>query len=120
MELEALERQRRSLEAERADMERERRALESLLDEAQSGGRHEAEPTVEGAGGAFHAQPLSASLTASALAGDTLDGMRGGILLGNGMNVAIGLTRTAEINGEPGADRQLVAAALTAASGRET
>jgi hypothetical protein len=93
-ELEALEQQRSALEAERAAMERQRRDLEALLDAAvttSSASETQIEP--------FAADPLIDPLFASAMDASDLGEMRGGVLLGNGMNVAIGLTRTASING---------------------
>ncbi len=96
-ELEALERQRDALEAERASMERQRRDLETLLDSAAAGPRAASDNQIE-------RLPLPRSkeepLFATAVDADHLGNMRAGLQLPNGMNVAIGLTRTATINGE--------------------
>jgi hypothetical protein len=100
-ELESLERQRSALEAERASMERQRRDLETLLDEATAGpsaGGAERGPVESFAPFDPESQQLD-PLFASAMDATDLGAMRGGVLLGNGMNVAIGLTRTATING---------------------
>jgi hypothetical protein len=95
-ELEALEQQRSALEAERAGMERQRRDLESLLDAAAAGPSASADALEPSPAPDAGLDPLFAS----AVDATDLGEMRGGVLLGNGMNIAIGLTRTATINGE--------------------
>jgi predicted nucleic acid-binding Zn-ribbon protein len=95
-ELEALEQQRSALEAERAGMERQRRDLESLLDAAAAGPSASADALETSPAPDAGLDPLFAS----AVDATDLGEMRGGVLLGNGMNIAIGLTRTATINGE--------------------
>jgi hypothetical protein len=92
--------ERRSLEAERASMDQQRRDLESMLDIA---GRDAAAAPFDTTTSGVFAPDLDPTLgpfLAAAVDANALDDMRGGILFGNGMNVAIGLTRTAAINGE--------------------
>jgi hypothetical protein len=96
-ELYELEAQRRMLETERADMERERRALEALLETAGRGAEPAAQPAADPAGAL---DPTLTPLTAALVDARALDSMRAGVIFDNGMNVAIGLTRTASVNGE--------------------
>lgn len=102
-ELEVLNQQRQALEAQRQQMEQQRRELEALLDEAARG-TSETAPTA-----AIHADELPAvaelmpvetlALYAELVEEHKLAQMRAGIRLGDGMNVSVGLTRTASING---------------------
>lgn len=110
LELEELERRRKALEAEKANAEKERAALEALLKSAGRGvpGRQEtvpADPLAAPGGGAQEqvaqaADPYAdAVTTASLIDSGTLGGMRAGFV-SNGVNITLGLTRTASINGE--------------------
>jgi hypothetical protein len=104
-ELDLLDRQRRALESERRDMDLERRELESLMDQrGQEASR--ARPSLDATSSLVVPQ-LDATLprehvavAADVVDSDALGEMRGGIMMGNGMNVAVGLTRIAAINGE--------------------
>lgn len=112
MELEELERRRHSLEAERAKAERERAQLEAMLESAGRGVPRTlpglespaapapapaAVPEVHAEAAPAVAEPsfVSAMVSPSALAD-----LRAGFITNGGVNIAIGLTRTASINGE--------------------
>ena len=110
-ELEALERQRDALEAERATMERQRNDLEALLNAAAAGPSAASDTQTAASDTETTASdnqlqnlPLPRTeedlLFASAVDTADLGEMRAGVELPNGMNVAIGLTRSATINGE--------------------
>jgi hypothetical protein len=91
-ELATLEQRRDDLESERAAMDQQRRQLEALI-----------ESTMRAAGTTSRiADPRfdpTLPLLANEVEGSALDEMRGGVQLANGMNIAIGLTRSASING---------------------
>ena len=94
-ELAALARQRQSLEAEHDLIDAKRRASEAELEQRGAGA-----PAAPGPTSAIF-EPTTGPLAAAALDPTRLDGMRGGVLLGGGINVAIGLTRSVSLNGEP-------------------
>src|SRR5690606_30491324 len=87
-----LERRRDALHARRAELEARRRELEAMLAEARPV-RDDDEAVVA------DVHDRDSFVVASAVTPETLGGMRGGIMLGNGMNVSIGLTRSASVNG---------------------
>jgi hypothetical protein len=92
-ELARLERQRGALEQERAAMDQQRRELEALIEDASRASEttsRVADPRLD---------PSLEPLFASAVETPALGDMRGGVQLANGMNIAIGLTRSASING---------------------
>jgi hypothetical protein len=92
-ELSLLEKRRGDLESERAAMDRQRRELEALIESAAraSGATSRiADPRLD---------PSLEPMMANAVDGSALGEMRGGVQLANGMNIAIGLTRSASING---------------------
>src|SRR5690606_36245453 len=110
MELEELERRKRTLEAERAKAEKERAQLEAMLESAGRGVQRTlpglespaapapaAVPEVHAEAAPDVAEPsfVSAMVSPSALAD-----LRAGYITNGGVNIAIGLTRTASINGE--------------------
>jgi hypothetical protein len=92
-ELTLLERRRTDLDSERAAMDRQRRELEALIEDASRG----TETTSSFAEPAFEAS--LDPLFANAVIAPELGEMRGGVQLPNGMNIAIGLTRAASLNG---------------------
>jgi hypothetical protein len=97
-ELALLEQQRGELEDERAAMDQQRRELEALIESTTRA----AGTTSRIADPRLDPTPLDTSLEpilATAVDGSALDEMRGGVQLANGMNIAIGLTRSASING---------------------
>jgi hypothetical protein len=119
-ELDLLSRRRNELEERRIALEAQRRELEALLNDAGRGASSAAPVMAESAdgqpSGAF--VPTSASPSqdeaagseddpfvmpdfsvASTISPDTLGNIRGGIRLGDGMDVSIGLTRSATVNG---------------------
>ncbi len=92
-ELTRLEQRRSELDDERAAMDRQRRELEALIESAaQAAGTTSriADPRLD---------PSLDPIMANAVDGAALGEMRGGVQLANGMNIAIGLTRSASING---------------------
>lgn len=92
-ELARLEERRSALDDERAAMDRQRRELEALIESAtQAAGTTSriADPRLD---------PSLEPIMANAVDGAALGEMRGGVQLANGMNIAIGLTRSASING---------------------
>jgi predicted nucleic acid-binding Zn-ribbon protein len=92
-ELAVLEGHRSDLDSERAAMDRQRRELEALIEDASRA----AETTSS-----FAAPTLDDGLDplfANAVMAPELGEMRGGVQLPNGMNIAIGLTRSASLNG---------------------
>lgn len=116
-ELDLLSRRRQELEERRIALEAQRRELEELLNDS-AGGASRGTPVMassdrEGANAgtvapsAAEGEKSSSSATpsfadfaiASTISPETLGNMRGGIMLGDGMNVSIGLTRSASING---------------------
>jgi len=115
-ELGVLSRRRQELEERRAALEAQRRELEALLNDTGRGASRDA-PAVasspsEASPGAGLREPESMPASdgsafeadtgfaiASTIGPESLGNMRGGIMLGDGMNVSIGLTRSASING---------------------
>jgi hypothetical protein len=92
-ELARLEERRGALDDERAAMDQQRRELEALIESAvQAAGTTSriADPRLD---------PSLEPIMANAVDGAVLGEMRGGVQLANGMNIAIGLTRSASING---------------------
>jgi hypothetical protein len=92
-ELSLLEQRRDELDTERASMDRQRRELEALIQDALRASETTsdlAEPTLDAS-----LDPLFAN----AVVAPELGEMRGGVQLPNGMNIAIGLTRSASLNG---------------------
>jgi hypothetical protein len=92
-ELTRLEERRGALDDERAAMEQQRRELEALIESAtRAAGTTSriADPRLD---------PSLEPILANAVDGAALGEMRGGVQLANGMNIAIGLTRSASING---------------------
>lgn len=98
-ELGQLRHRRESLEAERRGLEQQRRDLEAMLERARglpeaSTAAPQPEPGRTSAG-VMAAKPLAFA----AIDDGWLSGMRGGIMLGDGMDISIGLTRRASIDG---------------------
>jgi len=92
-ELALLEQRRGELEDERAAMDRQRRELEALIESttrAAGTTSRIADPRLD---------PSLEPILANAVEAPALGEMRGGMQLANGMNIAIGLTRSASING---------------------
>jgi hypothetical protein len=92
-ELALLEQRRDDLEGERAAMDQQRRELEALIESttrAAGTTSRIADPRLD---------PTLEPMLANLVDGTELGDMRGGVQLANGMNIAIGLTRSASING---------------------
>lgn len=97
-EIDSLSREREGLRRQRESMERQRRELEALLEDAGLG------TALVPPGAVLEASEADADLTTLALADHdvgegSLGEMRAGIRLGDGMNISLGLTRTASVNG---------------------
>lgn len=106
-ELDSLSQQREDLRRQRESMERQRRELEAVLESAGLGTALVPPSAVPSAvPDAYDSGEAMAMLEGTSLAlGDdqigegSLGDMRAGIRLGDGMNISLGLTRTASING---------------------
>lgn len=121
-ELDLLSARRQRLEERRLALEAQRRELEALLNDAARGTERDSQMMASSAadsgpasgadaseaawhGGEADGEPTSALAPdadfaiASTMSPESLGAMRGGIMLGDGMNVSIGLTRSANVNG---------------------
>jgi hypothetical protein len=99
-QLEALDAQRRTLEADRQAAQDGPLDADPLSDAQGVGAGMGARGGDAAADGTMDSALLSAELTADAIDPTALGDMRGGIMIGGGMNVAVGLTRIATVNGE--------------------
>jgi hypothetical protein len=134
LELDERERRRRALETERANAEKERAQLEAMLESAGRGVPRDvpaapdslpvpapsapelnadADADAVAPHAEAHAEPES--LVASLVSPSALADLRAGFVTDGGVNIAIGLTRTASINGEEIVSNSLNFASLGAA-----
>ncbi|HZF29948.1 MAG TPA: hypothetical protein VE907_12565 [Gammaproteobacteria bacterium] len=93
-QLDSLGQERRSLESQHDLIDAKRRASDAELEQRGTGPAPAPDPT------SALFEPGNVPLAAVAIDAARLGDMRGGVLLGGGVNVAIGLTRSVTLNGE--------------------